>query len=107
MIAYTIHDIAENVGIMLLQMLITQFLKNIIQVRKISARWIPAMLRDDQKCALYILILNAKQLLNILTNFNQRQFSNIVAGDKTCVNYFKPVRNIGNKIWQTRCGKML
>ena len=110
MIAYTIHDIAENVCIMLYsycRCLLPSILKNIIQVRKISARWLPAMLRDDQNWVLYILIINAKQLLNILTNFNQRQFSNIVTGDQTWVQYFKPVRNIGSKTWQYRHGKML
>ena len=30
---------------------------------------------------------------------NQRQFANIVTGDDTFVNFFEPLRKIGNKIW--------
>ena len=37
--------------------------------------------------------------------FNKRQFANIVAGDKTWVYHFEPIRKIGSKIWLTKHGR--
>lgn len=36
--------------------------------------------------------------------FNQRQFANIVTGDKTWAYYFEPVRKIGDIIWLPKNG---
>lgn len=37
---------------------------------------------------------------------NHRQFTNIVTGDKTLVHFFEPVRQIRNKIWLTKHGRL-
>ena len=37
--------------------------------------------------------------------YAQRQFANVVTGDKTCVLDFKPVMKIGNKIGLTKHGR--
>lgn len=42
-----------------------------------------------------------KQLLKRFPKFNQKLFVNIVTGDEIWVNFFKPVRTIGNKRWLT------
>ena len=77
-----IRDIAKAVGISLSRV------HFILKVRKISARWIPHILTDDQK---QVQVQTAKQLLKMFPKFNQRQFANIVTGDKTWVHYFEPV----------------
>ena len=41
----------------------------------------------------------AKQMLKILSNFNEKKFVNVVTGDETWVHYSEPVRNVRNKIW--------
>ena len=48
-------------------------LKRILKVRKISARWIPHILTDDQK---RVRVQTAKQLLKMFPKFNQREFAN-------------------------------
>ncbi|XP_062593106.1 histone-lysine N-methyltransferase SETMAR-like [Saccostrea cucullata] len=95
---YTIRDIAKAVGISRVHFI----LKRILKVRKISARWIPHTLTDDQK---KVRIQTAKRLLKMFPNFNQRQFANIVTGDETGVHYFEPVRKVGNKLWLTKHGR--
>lgn len=97
---YTIRDIAKAVGISLSR--VHFILKRILKVRKISARWIPHILTDDQK---KVRVQTAKRLLKMFPNFNQRQFANIVTGDETWVHYFEPVRKVGNKIWLTKHGR--
>ena len=37
--------------------------------------------------------------------FDHRQFANVVIGDKSLVNFFEPVRKIGNKIQLTKHGR--
>ncbi|XP_062582211.1 histone-lysine N-methyltransferase SETMAR-like [Saccostrea cucullata] len=97
---YTVRDIAKAVGISLSR--VHFILKRILKVRKISARWIPHILTDDQK---KVRIQTAKRLLKMFPNFNQRQFANIVTGDETWVHYFEPVRKVGNKLWLTKHGR--
>ena len=58
-------------------------LKNILIVRKISARWVPHLLTDGQKKQR---VKIAKQLLKI---FDNKKFANVVNGDKTWVHYFE------------------
>ena len=43
---YTVHEIAQVVGIILS---VHYILKNILNVRKISAKWVPHLLTDGQK----------------------------------------------------------
>lgn len=71
-------------------------LKRILKVQKISVGCVPHILTVGQKQ-----VQTAKQLLKMF-KFSQRQFTNIVTGDKTWVQYFKPVINIGFKIWLTK-----
>ena len=56
--------------------------KNILNVRKISAKWVPHLFIDGQtKQRVKI----AKQMLKILPNFDEKKFANVVNGDETWV----------------------
>ena len=63
-------------------------LKNILNFRKVSARWVPHLLTDGQTKQRDKI---AKQMLKILLNFDEKKFANVVTGSKT-------VRKVGNKI---------
>lgn len=58
----------------------------ILKVRKIPARWIPHILKDDQ---IQVRLQTAKQLLNMFPQFSQKQFANIVTGGETWVQYWR------------------
>ena len=76
-----------------------QEITTFLNVRKISARWMPHLLTDGQtKQRVKI----AKQLLKILPKFDEKKFANAVTGDETWANYFEPVRKVNNKIWATK-----
>ena len=97
---YSACDIEQMVGISLSRD--HYILKNTLNVRKISARWVPHLLSDGQnKHRVKI----AKQLLNIFPKYDEKNFANIVTGDETCVHYFEPVRKVSNKIWATKNSK--
>ena len=69
-------------------------LKNILYVRKISARWVPHLLTDGQKKQR---VKIAKQLLKIFPKYDAKR--NVVTGHETGIHYFVPVRKVSNKIW--------
>ena len=77
-------------------------LKNILNVRKISARWVPHLLSDGQKKQR---VKIAKQLLKIFPKYDEKKFANLVTGNETWVHYFEPVRKVSNKIWATKNSK--
>lgn len=94
---YTVRDIARMVGISLSSV---QFiLKKTLNVRKISARWVPHLLTDDQKKQR---VKIAKKLLKMFPEYDQSKLANVVTGDETWIHYFEPVRKQSNKIWATR-----
>ena len=97
---FTVRDIARKVGISLSTVLL--ILKKHLKVRKISARWVPLLLTDEQKRQR---VKVAKKLLQIFTKYDKKQFANVVTGDENWVHYFEPVRKISDKIWATKHSK--
>ena len=94
---FTVRDIARKVGISLST--VHLILKKHLKVRKISARWVPHLLTDEQRVKV------AKKLLQMFPKYDKKQFANVVTGDETWVHYFEPVRKVSNKIWVTKHSK--
>ena len=97
---FTVRDIARKVGISLST--VHLILKKRLKVRKISARWVPHLLTDEQKRQR---VKVAKKLLQMFPKYDKKQFANVVIGDETWVHYFEPVRKVSNKIWATKHSK--
>ena len=97
---FTVPDIARKVGISLST--VHLILKKHLKVRKISARWVPHLLTDEQKRQW---VKVAKKLLQMFPKYDKKQFANVVTGDETWVHYFEPVRKVSNKIWATKHSK--
>ena len=97
---FTVRDIARKVGISL--SMVHLILKKHLKVRKISARWVPHLLTDEQKRQR---VKVAKKLLQMFPKYDKKQFANVVTGDETWVHYFEPVRKVSNKIWATKHSK--
>ena len=55
-------------------------LKKHLKVRKISARWVPHLLTDEQK---RLRVKVAKKLLQMFPKYDKKQFANFVTGDET------------------------
>ena len=98
---FTVRDIARKVGISLLST-VHLILKMHLKVRKISARWVPRLLTDEQKRQR---VKVAKKLLQMFPKYDKKQFGNVVTSDETWVHYFEPVRKVSNKIWATKHSK--
>ena len=97
---FTVRDIARKVGISLST--VHLILKKHLKVRKISARWVPHLLTDEQKRQR---VKVAKKLLQMFPKYDKKQCANVVTGDETWVHYFEPVRKVSNKIWATKHSK--
>ena len=97
---FTVRDIARKVGISLST--VHLILKKHLKVRKISARWVPHLLTDEQKRQR---VKVAKKLLQMFPKYDKKQFANVVTGDETWVHYFEPVRKVSNKMWATKHSK--
>ena len=97
---FTVHDIAGKVGISLST--VHLILKKYLKVRKISAKWVPHLLTDEQKRQ-HVKV--ARKLLQMFPKYDKQQFANVVTGDETWVHYFQPVRKVSNKIWATKHSK--
>ena len=97
---FTVCDIARKVDISLST--VHLILKKHLKVRKISARWVPHLLTDEQKRQR---VKVAKKLLQMFPKYDKKQFANVVTGDETWVHYFEPVRKVSNKIWATKHSK--
>ena len=97
---FTVRDIARKVGISLST--VHLILKKHLKVRKISARWVPHLLTDEQKRQR---VKVAKKLLQMFPKYDKKQFAIVVTGDETWVHYFEPVRKVSNKIWATKHSK--
>ena len=97
---FTVRDIARKIGISLST--VHLILKKHFKVRKISARWVPHLLTDEQKRQW---VKVAKKLLQMFSKYDRKQFANVVTGDETWVNYSEPVRKVSNKIWATKHSK--
>ena len=97
---FKVRDIARKVGISLST--VHLILKKHLKVRKISARWVPHLMTDEQKRQR---VKVAKKLLQMFPKYDKKQFANVVTGDETWVYYFEPVRKVSNKIWATKHSK--
>ena len=76
--------------------------KNILNVRKISTRWVPHLLIDGQKKQR---VKIAKQFFKIFPKYDEKKFAKVITGDETWVHYFEPVRKVSNKIWTPKTAK--
>ena len=97
---FTVRDIARKVGISLST--VHLILKKHLKVRKISARWVPHLLTDEQKRQR---VKVAKKLLQMFPKYDKKQFANDRHSDETWVHYFEPIRKVSNKIWATKHSK--
>ena len=88
---FTVHDIAQKVGMSL--SMVHLILKKHLKVRKISARWMPHLLTDEQKRQL---VKVAKKLLQMFPKYDKKQFCSFITGDENWVHYFEPVRKVSN-----------
>ena len=96
---FTVRDIARKaISLSTVHLILKKHLK----VRKISARWVPHLLTDEQKRQR---VKVAKKLHQMFPNYDKKQFANVVTGDETWVHYFEPVRKVSNKIWATKHSK--
>jgi histone-lysine N-methyltransferase SETMAR len=77
-------------------------LKKHLKVRKISARWVPHLLTDEQK---RLRVKVAKKLIQMIPKYDKKQFANVVTDHETWVHYCKPVKTVSNKIWATKRNK--
>ena len=91
---FIVRDIARKVGISLA--MVHLILKKHLNVRKISARWVPHLLTDEQKRQR---VKVAKKLLQMFPKSDKKQFANVVTGDETWV------RKVSNKIFATNHSK--
>ena len=96
---FTVRDIARKVGISLST--VSLILKKHLKVRKISARWVPHLLTDEQKRQRFKVAI---KLLQIFTKYDKK-FANYVTGDKIWVHYFELVRKVSNKTRVTKHSK--
>ena len=97
---FTTRHIAKYVGISVGAA--HTILRRDLKMRRISARWIPHLVTEEQKLAR---VRIAKQLLKHFPKHNNRSFANIITGDETWVHFYEPKRKIQNKIWATKGGK--
>ena len=81
---FTVHDIARKVDISLST--VHLILKKHLKVRKISARWMPHLLTDEQKRQR---VKKAKKLLQMFPKYVKKQFANFVTDDEIWVHYFE------------------
>ena len=72
---FTVHDIAQKVGISL--SMVHLILKKHLKVRKISARWVPHLLTDEQKRQR---VKVAIKLLQMSPKYDKKQFAKFVTG---------------------------
>ena len=82
---YTVGNIARYVGISVGSAHI--ILKKILKVRRLTARWIPHLLTDEQK---HQRVETARELLKRYPKFNKNVFNSFVTGDETWVHFFEP-----------------
>lgn len=97
---YTVGNIARFVGISVGS--VHTILKKILKVRRLTARWIPHLLTDEQKRQR---VKTARELLERYPKFDKNVFNSFVTGDETWVHFFEPQRKVNNKIWATKNAK--
>ena len=91
----TMGQIAEEVGCSITT--IHRILHNHLHMKKLSARWVPRMLRDDQKRKRRMI---SQQLLDQMHADKENFFSRIVTQDETWVHHFEPESKEQSKAWK-------
>ena len=97
---FTVRDIARKVGISLST--VHLILKKHLKVRKISARWVPHLLTDEQKRQR---VKVAKKLLQMFPKYDKKQLPMSSQVMKPGSIIFEPIRKVSNKIWATKHSK--
>ena len=70
--------------------------KKILKVTKISARWIPHLLKYEQKCTR---VRMAMQLLKKYPKYQKKVSDSLITGDKTWVPFYEPKGKVDKRIW--------
>ncbi|XP_045167528.2 protein GVQW3-like [Mercenaria mercenaria] len=99
---FTTRHIAKFVGISVGSA--RTILRHDLQMRRISARWIPLLLTKEQTLAR---VRIAKQFLKQLPKYNNRSFGNIISGDETWVHFYEPSERYRTKYGQPKEAKDL
>jgi histone-lysine N-methyltransferase SETMAR len=68
-------------------------LKKHLKVRKISARWVPHLLTDEQKRQR---VKVAKKLLQMFPKYDKKTV-NVVTGDETWIHFLSPSEKLATK----------
>ena len=74
-----------------------------LKVTKISARWIPHLLTNEQKRTR---VQMAKQLLKKYQKYQKKVYDKLITGDETWVHFYEPKRKAYNRIWALKHAKM-
>ena len=77
-------------------------LKKILKVAKMSARWIPHLLTEEQKCTRMKM---AKQLLKKYPKYQKKVFDSLITSDETLVHFYEPKKKVDNRIWALKHAK--
>ena len=93
----SIQKIAERVGIH--SSSVFRMLRKDLDPRKLSARWIPHILSDDNKG---VRLQYAQQLFKKHKNCNKWRLGEIATGDETCSYVFEPHRKSQNMTWRAK-----
>ena len=88
---YNVLDIAKYLGMP--SGTVHKILTEELHLQKISARWVPHLLTDEQKANRVKL---SKNLLKKFKKLCQRKRCNLLTGDETWVYYFEPQRKVDN-----------
>lgn len=97
---YTVRELAKRTGVSLST--VHFILKKHLKVRKITARWIPHLLTDEQKRSR---VQCARKILKMAKNLEKNNFSQLVTGDETWIYFFEPHRKMSNKVWATKAAR--
>ena len=90
---YTVLDIAKSLGMS--SGTVHKILTKEWNLQKISARWMPHLLTDEQKEKREKL---SKNLLKKFKKCDKRKLCNLLTGDETWVYYFEPQRKADNRM---------
>ena len=91
---YTIEEISETPNINSGAVFV--ILKQRLKLRKISARWVPHLLSQEEKDRR---VKIASELLQIYDGCDDRRLFEIVTGDETWISFFEPEGKENNKVW--------
>ena len=77
-------------------------LKKMLKVTKISARWIPHLLTDEQKGTR---LQMAKKLLKKYPKYQKKVFDSLITGNETWVYFQEPKPEVDKRIWALKHAK--